>query len=123
DSSNRRERLPKNWSALRRLVLQRDSGRCQWRDHPDGPRCGAPANQVDHIQAGDNHALTNLQALCSLHHARKSAREGVLAKRARRAKYSYVEEHPSIVLARKLRSKSEEAIGNQGGDSPPPGTS
>lgn len=86
--STRRKRLPKNWAALRREVIARDKV-CQWR-LPGGGLCGLPApqaNQVDHIVAGDDHELSNLQLLCEPHHAKKSSSEGwaALAKRKRAA--------------------------------------
>ena len=49
----------------------------------DGERCTEPASDVDHIIPSDDHSLTNLQALCSWHHVRKTAREGHEANRAR----------------------------------------
>jgi hypothetical protein len=45
-----------------------------------------PASDVDHIEHGDNHNPSNLQALCRFHHARKSAREGAQAKTAKQPK-------------------------------------
>lgn len=81
-TSNRRQRLPSNWPALRVLVLQRDGYQCVAL-LVDGVRCTEPATDVDHIKAGEDHSLINLQALCSWHHARKSAREGHEANRAK----------------------------------------
>lgn len=73
--SNRRGRLPKNWASLRRRVLHRDGHSCMT-TFSDGRRCGQPANQVDHIVAGDDHRMEALQSLCSWCHARKSSSEG-----------------------------------------------
>ncbi|MFC8244158.1 HNH endonuclease [Streptomyces chartreusis] len=73
--SARRARLPKNWALIRRRVLRRDNHECQTR-FSDGRLCGAPANQVDHIEPGDGHSMANLRALCAWCHARKSASEG-----------------------------------------------
>lgn len=73
--STRRSRLPKNWPVLRRLVLRRDKGVCQAR-FSDGRLCGREATDVDHIEPGDDHSLSNLQALCHWCHARKSSAEG-----------------------------------------------
>jgi 5-methylcytosine-specific restriction endonuclease McrA len=70
--SNRRAWLPANWPALRRQVLARDDYTCQ--------RCGDHAFEVDHVQAGDDHSLDNLQSLCEPCHARKSGREGRAAR-------------------------------------------
>lgn len=78
--SDRRSRLPDDWPKRRLRILRRDSYRCQHRDSPSSPPCDAPANQVDHIERGDDHRLDNLQALCRRHHALKSSREGNDAK-------------------------------------------
>lgn len=74
--SARKARLPSNWygpHGLREAVLHRDSGACQWAG-TTGP-CGETATEVDHIRAGDDHSMGNLQALCSYHHRRKTASE------------------------------------------------
>ncbi|MFF9525343.1 HNH endonuclease [Streptomyces achromogenes] len=73
--STRKSRLPKDWPRIRARVLRRDKGVCQ-AVFSDGRRCEQPANQVDHVKAGDDHSLANLQALCAWCHARKSAQEG-----------------------------------------------
>ncbi|MEU4718388.1 HNH endonuclease [Nonomuraea dietziae] len=66
--SDRRSRLPSNWTTIRLRVLRRDRFTCQ--------RCGSgDANQVDHIVRGDDHSLENLQALCGPCHKRKTLRE------------------------------------------------
>ncbi|WP_168699359.1 HNH endonuclease [Gordonia paraffinivorans] len=73
EGSSRRERLPKDWESNYRLpVLRRDSHRCQVR----GPGCLTFATDVDHIRAGDDHSLENLQAICPVCHRKKSSREG-----------------------------------------------
>jgi 5-methylcytosine-specific restriction endonuclease McrA len=73
--STRRARLPNDWARTRRRVLRRDGHACQ-SVFSDGRRCGMPANQVDHIEPGDDHSMANLQALCGWCHARKSSSEG-----------------------------------------------
>lgn len=73
--STRSQRLPPNWSKIRRRVIARDHGRCQW------PDCGAPGTEVDHITRGDNHTLANLQLLCAPHHKTKTASEAADARR------------------------------------------
>jgi 5-methylcytosine-specific restriction protein A len=82
DTSDRRSRLPDDWPIRRVRVLRRDSYRCQARDSRGIP-CGKPANQVDHIEHGDNHADSNLQALCKWHHDVKSSAEGIEARKAK----------------------------------------
>ncbi|MFD9442173.1 HNH endonuclease [Streptomyces sp. NPDC060001] len=74
-SSTRRARLPADWPRRRRRILRRDAHSCQSR-FTDGRLCGAPANQVDHIEPGDDHSDSNLQALCEWCHTRKSSSEG-----------------------------------------------
>lgn len=65
--STRRSRLPKNWPTLRRKVLAAQ---------PTCAHCHKlPATDVDHIVAGDNHDLANLQGLCSPCHTRKTVAE------------------------------------------------
>lgn len=97
DSSDRRSRLPANWSSLRRKRLSMDHYMCQW-VLPDGTLCLDSATEVDHIIAGDNHALTNLQSLCYMHHSRKSSSEGGAARAANRRRISQsfrrAEKHP-----------------------------
>ena len=95
--SNRRSRLPSNWSYLRRQVLSRDNHRCQHKD--EGGWCGEYADEVDHIRPGDCHELWNLRALCSYHHAVKSGQEGAAARNKKRAeiesRFRREERHPS----------------------------
>lgn len=71
-SSDRRQRLPKNWRTYHRpMVLARCGGQCEY-VRSSGRRCTAKATDVDHIVAGDNHSLENLQGLCSWHHKQKT---------------------------------------------------
>lgn len=78
-TSTRRSRLPSSWPRLRLIVLARDNYACQAKDSR-GIKCLLPAREVDHKVPGDNHDLSNLQALCPWHHGRKSASEGVAAR-------------------------------------------
>lgn len=97
EGSDRRQRLPGNWNALRAEVLKRDAGRCTW-TLPSGKRCPRRATDVDHREPGDDHSLANLQALCGHHHGKKSAREGVQGRAKRRAKPpKRIEEHPGMI--------------------------
>lgn len=98
DTSDRKARLPSDWSARRMRVLRRDGYRCQARDST-GALCSAPANQVDHVQHGDDHELANLQALCRWHHARKSSAEGAAARRPRLTRATDRERHPGLTEA------------------------
>lgn len=81
--STRKERLPRDWNTRRLIVLRRDGGTCHL--------CGQPgADTVDHIQAGDNHELTNLAPVhdrtpphC---HRFKTAAEGNTAQRGNKTR-------------------------------------
>jgi hypothetical protein len=80
--------------------MKRDRYQCQWR-LPDGSLCLDTATDCDHKVAGDDHRLENLQALCPMHHARKSAGEGGTAvwakKKAAAKKFVRVEDHPGLI--------------------------
>lgn len=97
-NSTRRDRLPSDWPRIRRRVLRRDQGLCQWK--LDEGRCLAPATDVDHIRPGDNHDESNLRSLCYDHHQFKSSQEGAAAAKAKRRqiqkKFRRVEDHPGM---------------------------
>jgi 5-methylcytosine-specific restriction endonuclease McrA len=95
-TSDRKSRLPSDWSTRRVRVLRRDGYRCQARDST-GQKCEAPANQCDHVKPGDDHSLDNLQALCSWHHGRKSSAEGAAARRPAVSRYRRPEAHPGAL--------------------------
>jgi len=89
--STRRARLPGDWPARCAAVYARDGRVCH--------ACGLDgADQVDHVERGDDHSLTNLAPIhddpC---HRAKTAREGAAAAAARRAQGRYPEEpHPGL---------------------------
>lgn len=70
DTSDRRDRLPANWPTLVARVKRRAHGRCEDKAHAQG--CDGRGRDVDHIQQGDDHSLTNLQLLSHACHARKT---------------------------------------------------
>lgn len=83
-SSDRRSRLPVNWSTpggIRDQVFKAKGRRCKL-NFVD--ICTKFATQVDHIVPGDDHRLDNLQPVCGPCHARKSAQEGAAAVRRRK---------------------------------------
>jgi len=80
----RRDRLPPDWSRIRARILQRDSHRCTWVER--GQRCTTAATDVDHRVNNDDDSDSNLRALCSYHHRKKTAVEGNAAKAALKAK-------------------------------------
>ncbi|OEV18144.1 hypothetical protein AN221_23660 [Streptomyces nanshensis] len=83
EGSTRRARLPADWPVIRERVLGEAGYACQWVRTDTGALCGRYANQCDHIDAGDDHRRSNLQALCAWHHKRKSSSEGAHARNAR----------------------------------------
>lgn len=93
--SDRKSRLPTNWTTLRNVVINRAQGVCEAR-MKNGTRCTDKGTDVDHIDRGDNHQLTNLQLLCRWHHNKKSSREGNDA-RVRLTERRPSEKHPGIV--------------------------
>jgi 5-methylcytosine-specific restriction endonuclease McrA len=94
-SSNRKDELPGNWLSIRRRILARDGYACQWA-MDSGDACRASANQVDHIEPGSDHRDENLRALCKWHHDRKSAQEGVAARKPRPSQRRKPEPHPAF---------------------------
>jgi 5-methylcytosine-specific restriction protein A len=75
--STRRARLPSDWERRRRSVLARDEV-CQ--DHRVC-RGLALAVEVDHIQRGDDHSLSNLQGICVDCHRAKTQAEAEASRR------------------------------------------
>lgn len=86
--STRRSRLPADWAARRRRVLIRDRGVCH--------RCGKRgATEVDHVEPGDDHRISNLAAIHTSCHRTKSASEGgKAASRDRPPRRRPTEQHP-----------------------------
>jgi len=80
--SKRRNRLPSNWRNIREKIMARDNHACYL--------CGQYAAEVDHIIPGDDHNESNLAAICIPCHRKKSALEGVEAKKLKRKN----NEHP-----------------------------
>lgn len=76
--STRKQRLPRDWTRRRALVLKRD---------PTCRVCDAePSAEVDHVDRGDDHSLKNLQGICEDCHKRKTQREADVAREQRRAR-------------------------------------
>ena len=95
-TSNRRQRLPKDWHRRRAVALAQAAGRCQATTH--APDCDGRATDVDHIIAGDNHSPTNLQALSAACHRAKTARESAQRSRQRAAmRRRPAEPHPGAL--------------------------
>lgn len=88
--STRRARLPPNWPQIRRAVLERDRYVCHV--------CGrAGADEVDHVQSGDDHRPSNLAAIHAVPcHRRKSSSEGN-ASRWRYSDRRPEQKHPGLL--------------------------
>lgn len=96
-TSTRRGRLPKDWPARRRRVLERDRYQCQHVREDTGRICALPATDVDHRTPGDDHSDANLRSLCGWHHDQKSSREGAAAaERNRKAAVPAFTDHPGF---------------------------
>ena len=93
-NSDRRSRLPADWAARRRQVLDRDRRLCRIR-YPD--ICATVAVDVDHITAGDNHDLTNLQAACRPCHKHKTNLESQQARGVGVLRRRPAEAHPGLL--------------------------
>jgi 5-methylcytosine-specific restriction protein A len=75
-----------SWPVIRKKVLERDGYQCQLR-YPD--ICSGRAGEVDHIvqpEHGGGSDLENLRAVCRPCHARRTGRQGALAKQRRAAR-------------------------------------
>lgn len=101
-TSNRRQRLPTNWNKLRKQVLAKANYKCAGLDpvvtpppsSMEGqrggrrwhhPACDMRATDIDHINAGDDHKPSNLQALSHACHTAKTTHENAAAKARIRA--------------------------------------
>lgn len=80
--SKRRQELPEDWDQIRLDVL-RDA---RWMCEAGLAGCQVGATDVDHRRRGSDHSRDNLQALCGACHRKKTAREGVDARRRMRAR-------------------------------------
>jgi 5-methylcytosine-specific restriction enzyme A len=72
-----------SWRVIRKQVLERDGYQCQLRFLGI---CIGRASEVDHIvqpEAGGNNSLANLRAVYRRCHARRTGRQGALAKQRR----------------------------------------
>lgn len=84
--------MPRGWSMLRARVLVRDDYRCR--------RCGAFANQVDHViprSRGGPDTMANLESLCETHHRAKSNDEAAQARGVGALRFRPVEKHPGLI--------------------------
>jgi 5-methylcytosine-specific restriction protein A len=93
--SDRHARLPSNWPTLATQVWKRDQSTCQ-HCHKKLTR-GTREGEVDHIEPGDNHHLTNLQLLCHDCHSTKTTSEATHARQHQQAsRLRPPEQHPGL---------------------------
>ena len=96
DTSDRRQRLPADWPAIRRAVKRRAIGQCQATNHH--PDCNGIGTDADHIRQGDNHSLDNLQWLSGPCHWAKTKAENAARNKANAAlKRKPQEPHPGRI--------------------------
>lgn len=93
--SSRAERLPPDWPQLRAEVERRAAGRCEALEHAAG--CHGIGAECDHIIAGDNHQLDNLQWLSGPCHAAKTQREARAARARNARRRPRTEPHPGRI--------------------------
>lgn len=87
-----RSNLPPDWLERREVVLDRDQYACQI-GYPD--ICTHDATDVDHVGDNADHAISNLRSACSPCHNRRTALQGVEArKRKRESRFRKSERHP-----------------------------
>lgn len=73
ETSDRRSRLPKDWAQRVAQVRDRAKNQCEAQQH--APDCDGIGRECDHIKAGDDHSLANLQWLSTPCHKAKTQRE------------------------------------------------
>jgi 5-methylcytosine-specific restriction protein A len=76
-SSNRRDRLPRDWHRRRAIAKREAGGICQ--AVTNGVRCTALGTDCDHVDRHGGDEPTNLQWLCSAHHKVKTRAEAQAA--------------------------------------------
>jgi hypothetical protein len=94
EGSDRRERLPDNWQAVRLRILERDQWRCTIIKR-DGSRCWDRATDVHHRGDSTDHRPDQLTSVCGWHHARLTAAEGNAARKRPTNKRT-PERHPGL---------------------------
>ncbi|MFE0171544.1 HNH endonuclease [Streptomyces sp. NPDC059002] len=96
NTSDRRSRLPSNWSIIRARIWRRDSGLCQHIRYDTGMPCFLDGAAVDHVINNDDHSDSNLQVLCAWHHAQKTGKEGAAGRAKARSSRSLRTNEPRI---------------------------
>lgn len=71
EGSTRKQRLPDDWPIRRALVSARAHGLCEAKVHH--PACPGVGRECDHVVAGDDHSLDNLQWLSTPCHRAKTS--------------------------------------------------
>lgn len=106
-ASDRKSRLPSNWTSIVKRIRARDGERCTWVYRVEGERarCAATTRlEVDHIRNNDDHSDANLRTLCHDHHAQKTQSESWASRSKNLAKakkkFRRTEEHPALAYMR-----------------------
>lgn len=79
--TNRAQQLPNDWNKRRQAALERAQHQCEV-TMQNGERCPETTRlEVDHLERGNNHELSNLGVKCNWHHTRKTQQEARQAKK------------------------------------------
>lgn len=90
--------MPPDWAKRKATTMRRAGNQCQAIDN--SARCTLPATEVDHIinvAEGGTHALSNLAALCTPHHAIKSKVEAARGRARQPRERRPPEKHPGLI--------------------------
>ena len=87
-TSDRRSRLPNDWPKRVAQTKARAKGKCQAVTHE--PECDGIGRECDHIRAGDDHSLANLQWLSTPCHKAKTQADKPSHKRP-------APQHPGVI--------------------------
>lgn len=93
-ATNRKDDLPPDWPALRQAQLEADGYRCVEK-LPSGARCPNRATDVDHYGKSWEH--NKLRSLCSLHHDKKTSKQGNAGRWRPAPKRRPPEQHPGLL--------------------------
>lgn len=91
--TRRRSRLPRDWEARRKHILNRDGWRCTI----GIPGCLGDATEVHHTKAHDYHEPDGLVAICSRCHATITGKDARASRRDIAPRKRKPEQHPGWI--------------------------
>lgn len=93
--TGRSKELPPNWKQIRRQVINREHGQCQFLNPNTGNRCPERGTEVHHTNRWD-HNPDSLALLCHFHHARITAIQATQGRIAARKRREATRKHPGL---------------------------